>query len=156
ALRTGVTNEATRGLSERLPRLATSLRTLGYHGLGLPGDALLHARTGLASGFDRYSPRSPALSDSARADSALAWLQLPGKRFVWVDFSATDRADVWRRGDHARASRSTEEASREVARAVRRLSDGAGSRNASTLLALLWVDESAPHGGTNATLVLAG
>ena len=97
--RTNVHDEATRGLGTAGPTLAASLTARGYHGLALPGDPLAHAGSGLARGFDRYSPRSPGLADSARADSALAWLRTPGRRFVWLGLSMGAPVDVWRRMD---------------------------------------------------------
>jgi tetratricopeptide (TPR) repeat protein len=97
--RTLVRDEITCGLGATTPTLAATLRTLGYRGLGLPGDPLAHAASGLARGFDRYSPVSPALEDSARVDSALVWLATPGRRFVWLSLSFGAPAESWRRVD---------------------------------------------------------
>jgi tetratricopeptide (TPR) repeat protein len=135
SVRTGVTDEATRGLNDRVPRLAASLKALGYRGLGLPGDPLLHAGSGLARGFERYSTASPAIADSARADSARVWLALPGKRFAWLDLETGLPAEVWRRGDGDAPS---PEGSREWFRALQRFR---GALPKGTLLALAWIGD---------------
>ena len=97
--RTGVRDEATRGLPASTPSLAVALKALGFHTLALPGDPLMHSGSGLARGFERYASLAPALSDSARVDSALAWTGLAGRRFVWLEFSLGYPAEAWRRGD---------------------------------------------------------
>ena len=97
--RTLVRDEFTRGLGEKPPTLAARLRALGYRCAGLPGDPLAHSGSGLARGFERYEADAPALSDSARVDSALAWLALPGRRFAWIGLTFGAPAEAWRRTD---------------------------------------------------------
>lgn len=94
---TGVTDEWSRGAPAEGPVLAGALSRAGYRSLGLPADPLLHAGTGIGRGFSRFDPRSPALAESARVDSALAWLRAPGRRFVWLALGFGDPVEVWRR-----------------------------------------------------------
>lgn len=97
--RTGVRDEFTRGVDARAPTLAAALEARGVRTLGLPGDAVAHTGSGLARGFTRYVPESPAWEDSARVDSALAWLADPGRRFAWLGLVMDAHAEPWRRAD---------------------------------------------------------
>ena len=101
ASRSGVVSESGPGLEGRDPTLAEVLGTRGVRSLALPADPFTHAGTGLARGFDHWVSLSPALPDSARVDSALAWLALPGERFVWLAFTLGEPAEAWRRVDGA-------------------------------------------------------
>jgi hypothetical protein len=97
--RSGVEDEFTRGVAAGAPSLAAALEACGVRTLGLPADAVAHAGSGLAGGFSRYAPEAPALEDSARVDSALAWLADGGPRFAWLGLSMDAHADPWRRVD---------------------------------------------------------
>jgi len=160
AERTGVRDEATRGLPKGVPTLAGSLGTLGYRGLALPADPLLHAGSGLARGFERYSAQSPALADSARVDSALVWLRLTGKRFVWLDFPAGLPPEVWRRGDGRAREDSVVFTERIAAirEALRRLSRGLdrSGEPTGTAIAVVAMRGAGDDSSASGTLVLAG
>ena len=79
--------------------LAARLARRGYRGLALPADPFAHVGTGIADGFTRFAAVSPALAESARVDSALAWLSLPGRRFAWLGLSFGEARAAWRRED---------------------------------------------------------
>jgi choline-sulfatase len=93
----GLRSEALGGFREQASTLAGRLARGGFATLGLPDDPLAHARTGIARGFQSYRRDSPIWSDSARVDSALAFLARPGRAFVWLGFSIGQPAEVWRR-----------------------------------------------------------
>ena len=100
--RTGVWDEtavAPAAVAGRWPSLAAALTAAGYHALALPADPLAHAGTPLAAGFERYDVAAPALADSARVDSALAWLGQSGRRFAWLALSMGAPSEAWRRTD---------------------------------------------------------
>ena len=97
--RTGVTDEWSRGAPAAGPVLAGELARAGYRGLALPADPLLHAGTGVGRGFTRFDPASPALAESTRVDTALAWLRAGGRRWVWLGLGFGERPEVWRRDD---------------------------------------------------------
>ncbi len=97
--RTGVRDEISGGWSSGGRSLATALMRSGVRTLALPADPLAHSQSGLAQGFERYATVSPALEAVERADSALAWLERPGKAFVWLAFSTGATTDPWRRAD---------------------------------------------------------
>lgn len=84
---TGLRREALDNLNEKTKTLADGFTKGGFATLGLPGDALAHGRTGLSRGFAAYHRESPNYSDSARVDSALAFVSRPGRRFVWLGLS---------------------------------------------------------------------
>jgi tetratricopeptide (TPR) repeat protein len=92
----------TGGAGTRWPSLAGSLAAAGWHALALPADPLAHAGTPLARGFERYDTASPALAESARVDTALAWLGRPGRRFAWLALSLGVPVEPWRRVDGVR------------------------------------------------------
>ncbi len=97
--RTGVRDEISRGLPATVPTLAAALTSAGWRSLALPADTRMHAGTGLARGFTRGEMRSPAWSDSARVDTALAWLAEGPRRFVWIALSFGPPPEAWRRMD---------------------------------------------------------
>lgn len=99
AERSGVRDEYTRGVDAGAPALAAALEAGGVRTLALPADAVAHAGSGLARGFARYDAAAPALEDSARVDSALAWLAAPAARFAWLGLSMDAHAEPWRRVD---------------------------------------------------------
>lgn len=152
--RTRVTDEATLGLPGDVPTLALSLGSAGFRGVALPSDALAHAGSGLARGFERFAADAPALPDSARVDSALAWLRREGRRFVWLALSFGYPPEVWRRGDglaqgggDALASRA-----RELDAALARLVAGLpAGREGGTLLAVTGTCAAAAPGNEATT-----
>lgn len=81
------------------PTLAAALAGRGYRGLALPADPFVHARSSIVTSFARFAPSSPALADSARVDSALAWLARPARGFVWLGLSFGEARQPWRRED---------------------------------------------------------
>ena len=99
---TGVRGEDAGGLPRTGATLAASLAGLGYQGFALPADYLAHAGSGIGRGFERFDAGAPARTDSARADSAVAWLARPGKRFAWLGLSFGEARAVWRREDGPR------------------------------------------------------
>jgi thioredoxin-like negative regulator of GroEL len=78
------------------PTLAAALARRGYQGLALPAGPFVHARTEVAGGFARFGASSPGLADSARVDSALAWLARSGRRFAWLGLSFGETPKPWR------------------------------------------------------------
>jgi tetratricopeptide (TPR) repeat protein len=94
---TGVLDDWSRGAPAEGPTLAAAMERQGYLALGLPADALLHTGTRIGRGFGRYEPRSPSFPDSARVDTALAWLAGPGRRFVWLGLGFGEPAQIWLR-----------------------------------------------------------
>lgn len=95
--RAGVTDDWSRGAPATGSTLAASLAAVRFRSLALPADILLHSGTGIGRGFERFDTRSPAFTETARVDSALAWLRGPGRRFVWLDLAAEDPVVPWRR-----------------------------------------------------------
>jgi len=141
--RTGVWDETAvvpSAVGGRWPSLAAALTALGYHALALPADPLAHAGTPLAAGFERFDVSAPALADSARVDSALAWLDRPGRRFAWLALSMGAPAEPWRRTDGIAPRNPTELAARRanVDAALARLSAGLAAldRDGATMLAI--------------------
>jgi tetratricopeptide (TPR) repeat protein len=127
--RTGVWDETAvvpSAVGGRWPSLAAALTAAGYHALALPADPLSHAGTQLAAGFERYDVASPALTERARVDSALAWLDRPGRRFAWLAFSMGAPPEPWRRTDGIGPRDPAERATRRatVDTALARLSAG--------------------------------
>src|SRR5262245_49309600 len=61
----GLRTEALGGFGQRTRTLAERLQRAGFATLGLPGDPLSHARTGLARGFGSYPREAAFWPDSA-------------------------------------------------------------------------------------------
>lgn len=122
------------------PGLAAALAGRGYRGLALPADPFAHARTTLASGFARFAPHSPSLADSARVDSAIAWLAGRGRSFVWLGLSFGEAPQAWQREDgpaypdEAARDRRAHEIDAAIARLIAGLERAGLAR--STLLAI--------------------
>jgi Flp pilus assembly protein TadD len=93
----GLKSEGIGGFREKTPTLAARLASAGFVTLGLPGDPLANARTGIARGFQSYRRDAPLWADSTRVDSALAFLAGPGRRFVWLGLSLGRPVEAWRR-----------------------------------------------------------
>lgn len=123
---TGVSAEGADGFPARGAALAPALARLGYPGLALPADASTHAGSGIARGFARFAPHSPALAESARVDTALAWLARPGRRFAWLALSFGEADAAWRREDGPAFADSgaLSARARELDRAIARLVAG--------------------------------
>lgn len=147
--RTGVAGERDTGVRAAAPTLAERLRARGYHGLALPADVMTHAGSGLARGFERWALDGPALEDSARVDSALAWLRAPGRRFVWLALSYGAPAESWRRADGCGPRTRAEfvAASAEIDDGLRRLRNGLASRRAKDGTLILVCGAAAPSSG---------
>lgn len=95
--KSGVLDEWSKGAPASGPTLAATLGEAGIRTLGLPADALLHAGTGIGRGFTRYDTRAPSYPESARVDSALAWLGGAGRRMVWIELDFGSPKEPWRR-----------------------------------------------------------
>lgn len=93
----GLRREALDNLDKTTVTLAERLAKGGFATLGLPDDPWSHARTGLSRGFASYLRDSPNFTDSARVDSALAFVSRPGRRFVWLGLSAGQPSQPARR-----------------------------------------------------------
>lgn len=156
--RTHVGDEWTRGLGPAPRTLAETMRARGVRSLALPADPLAHAACGLARGFTRWNAASPALADSARVDSALAWLRSPGPRFVWLALALGTPAEPWRRADGSgpRAMALRREALRRADEALARLRRGLAP-GVQTLLVVAGTGvPGAPRGDAPIVMARAG
>ena len=138
---TAVLGEGAAGFPPEGAALAPALATLGYHGIALPADPFAHSGTGIARGFTRFVREAPALAESARVDTALAWLARSGKRFAWLGLSFGEAGLAWRREDGPAFADSGARAlrARDVDRAIARLVAELGRRGmaSGTLLAVV-------------------
>ena len=123
---TGVSTEGAVGFPPAGAALAPALGALGYRGLALPADPFAHSGSGIGRGFARFVAESPALSDSARVDTALAWLARPGRHFVWLGLSFGEAETAWRREDGPAFAdaRAREARARDLDEAIARLAVG--------------------------------
>jgi tetratricopeptide (TPR) repeat protein len=114
----GVEDEFRAPLASGSQTLASRLSAAGWITAGFPVDYLDHARSGLTTGFNDYLLASPALSDSARVDSLLAFLRKGAgeRRFAWAGFTFSAEHPLWDRYLGSGAADSTEYLSR--ARAI--------------------------------------
>jgi tetratricopeptide (TPR) repeat protein len=110
----GVRDEFATALGDSLETLAEFLDRREWMTAGFPGDVLAHGRSGLPQGFRRYDVASPGWPDSARADSAAAFLERhrDGPGFVWLGFTVAQPHRPWERSLGAAARDSASYAAR--------------------------------------------
>lgn len=124
----GVQDEFRAPLDPKTETLAQRFSAGGWTTAGFPGDYLCHARSGIPQGFGTYLLDAPELADSARVDSALAFLRShPRDRcFVWAGFTFAVEHPLWERylGSEAADSAAYLARSRALDVQVKRLREG--------------------------------
>lgn len=145
---TRVADEWSRGAPADGPTLAGVLARAGYRGIALPADPLLHAGTRINRGFERFSPGSPALAESARVDTALDWLGQRGRRFAWIALAEGPALEVWRREDGPAPRSDSARAGRwaQVDAALGRLQRGLAAMDGGAVVVVAGTGGAPPRG----------